>query len=56
MVIGWLCVHVNPEMIHSVIHRRGGPIFFALSLIPLIAILWWLRRKQALRTNPSVAA
>ena len=35
LVIGLLCVNIGPQMIHSVIHRRGGPLFFALSLIPL---------------------
>jgi exosortase C (VPDSG-CTERM-specific) len=50
MVIGLLCVHVDPAMIHSYIHRRGGPIFFALSLIPLLAALWLLRR-QDMRTS-----
>ena len=44
MVIGLLCVNVGPQMIHSLIHRRGGPLFFALSLIPLLLVLWWLRR------------
>ena len=44
LVIGLLCVHVGPHMIDSVIHRRGGPIFFALSLIPLFLLLLWLRR------------
>ncbi len=33
-VIGLLCVHVGPHMIDSIIHRRGGPLFFALSLVP----------------------
>jgi len=42
-VIGMLCVHFGPQMIDSVIHHRGGPIFFALSLIPLFLLLWWLR-------------
>ncbi|HJT79719.1 MAG TPA: exosortase/archaeosortase family protein [Chthoniobacterales bacterium] len=46
MVIGLLCIHVDPSMIHSFIHRRGGPIFFALSLIPLLLILWVLRRRE----------
>jgi exosortase C (VPDSG-CTERM-specific) len=46
LVIGLLCVHVGPEMIHSVIHRRGGPVFFVLSLIPLFLLLWWLRRQE----------
>jgi len=46
MVIGLLCVNVGPQMIHSLIHRRGGPLFFALSLIPLLLVLWWLRRGE----------
>jgi exosortase C (VPDSG-CTERM-specific) len=44
LVIGLLCVNVGPQMIHSLIHRRGGPVFFVLSLIPLFLLLWWLRR------------
>ena len=44
LTIGLLCVHVGPEMIHSIIHRHGGPLFFALSLIPTFLLLWWLRK------------
>jgi exosortase C (VPDSG-CTERM-specific) len=44
LVIGLLCVNVGPHMIHSLIHRRGGPLFFALSLIPFLLVLWWLHR------------
>ena len=44
LVISLLCVHIGPEMINSPIHRRGGPIFFVASLIPLFVVLWWLRR------------
>jgi exosortase/archaeosortase family protein len=44
LVIGLLCVHIGPHMTDSFIHRRGGPFFFALSLIPLSLILLWLRR------------
>jgi len=44
LVISLLCVHIGPQMIHSVIHRRGGPIFFVASLVPLFVVLWWLRR------------
>lgn len=44
LVIGLLCVHVGPHMIDSIIHHRGGPLFFVLSLIPLFILLWWLRR------------
>jgi exosortase C (VPDSG-CTERM-specific) len=46
LVIGLLCVHVGPHMIDSVVHHRGGPLFFVLSLIPLFLLLWWLRRRE----------
>src|SRR5882724_5769243 len=45
-VIGNLCVHIGPQMINSIIHRRGGPLFFTLSLIPLFLLLWWLHRSE----------
>ena len=51
LVIGLLCVNVGPQMIHSVIHRRGGPAFFMLSLIPLFVLLWWLRKGET-RARP----
>jgi exosortase C (VPDSG-CTERM-specific) len=44
LVIALLAVHVGPHMVHSIIHTRGGPIFFALSLVPLFLLLVWLRR------------
>ena len=46
LTIGLLCVHIGPHMINSVIHHQGGPIFFALSLLPFGALLWWLRRAE----------
>lgn len=45
-VIGELCVHVGPAMIDSPIHHRGGPIFFALSLIPFFFLLWLLLKLE----------
>lgn len=42
-----LTVHVDPRVIESWLHSRGGPIFFGLSLVPLFALLWWLRRQEA---------
>ena len=51
LVISLLCVHIGPEMINSVIHRRGGPFFFAASLIPLFLLLWWLRRGEVTATR-----
>ena len=50
--IAMLCVHVDPSMIDSPVHRRGGPLFFALSLIPLFALLFFLyRREHKLRSR-----
>jgi exosortase C (VPDSG-CTERM-specific) len=46
VTIGLLCVHLGPHMIDSLIHRHGGPVFFALSLIPLFLLLAWLRRRE----------
>jgi exosortase C (VPDSG-CTERM-specific) len=50
--IGELCVHVGPEMIDSPIHHRGGPLFFALSLIPFGIFLFALIKSDRPR-NPS---
>ena len=47
LVIALLCVNVGPQMIHSLIHRRGGPVFFVLSLIPFLLLLWWLHKGEA---------
>lgn len=43
-VIGELCVHRGAQMIDSPIHHQGGPVFFALSLIPFAGLLWLLSR------------
>lgn len=51
-----LCIHVDPEMIHSPLHRRGGPLFFVLSLIPLFLMLWWLRRQETRADRRAAAA
>lgn len=49
-VIGELCVKVSPDMIDSFIHHHGGPIFFALSLIPFSALLYVLMRMEKRRS------
>jgi exosortase C (VPDSG-CTERM-specific) len=56
--IGELCVRISPDMIHSFIHTRGGPIFFVISLVPfsliLLLLLKWERRlSSSPRSNPS---
>jgi exosortase C (VPDSG-CTERM-specific) len=45
-IISWLTVNVDSRVIDSPLHHRGGPIFFILSLIPLFAVLWMLRRSE----------
>jgi exosortase C (VPDSG-CTERM-specific) len=44
--IGQLCVQISPDMAKSYIHTKGGPIFFALSLIPFFALLLFLRKRE----------
>jgi len=44
--IGMLCVHIGPEMIHSVIHHRGGPLFFLMSLVPFFLVLVLMRKME----------
>jgi exosortase C (VPDSG-CTERM-specific) len=55
-VIGELCVNVSPDMINSYIHRKGGPIFFALSLLPFFALLLGLRRLESPAANRETCA
>jgi exosortase C (VPDSG-CTERM-specific) len=49
--IAMLTIEVDPEIINSALHHRGGPIFFALSLIPFFAILFLLRRSERPRSS-----
>jgi exosortase C (VPDSG-CTERM-specific) len=51
-VVGELCVHIGHEMIDSPIHRRGGPLFFVLSLVPFLLLLLFLRRFNASGIQP----
>lgn len=51
--IGELCVNLGPQMIDSPVHHRGGPVFFALSLIPFFLLVYLLRRRE--RTAPPAA-
>lgn len=44
VTIGWLCTRHGPEMADSPIHHRGGPVFFAVSLIPLFVMLILFRK------------
>jgi exosortase C (VPDSG-CTERM-specific) len=44
VIIGELCVHVDPGFIDSPLHHRGGPVFFAVSMIPFLLLLYYLRK------------
>jgi len=46
LTISLLSVHVDPNIIDSPIHHRGGPIFFLLSLVPFFFLLHWLRKSE----------
>lgn len=54
--LGILCIHVGPEMIDSPIHHQGGPIFFAISLIPFFLVLLLLRRSENASKKPAAPA
>ncbi len=54
--IGELCVHIGPQMIDSPIHHKGGPIFFALSLIPLFILLVVLQKSERPRGKSKLKA
>ncbi len=41
-----LSVNLNPDILDSWLHHRGGPVFFALSLVPLYLLLFWLHRSE----------
>jgi len=53
--IGELCVQIGPHMIHSPIHTRGGPLFFALSLVPFFLFLLWMRRAERRQYRPNTS-
>lgn len=59
LVIGLLCVHKGPHMIDSWIHHKGGPLFFGISLVPLLLMILWFHRRESraekVRENPSSA-
>lgn len=41
-----LAVQVNPDVLNSSLHHHGGPLFFAISLVPFFLLLWLLRKLE----------
>lgn len=55
LTLGWLCTEYGPQMIDTWIHHRGGPVFFALSLIPLFGLLFlfrWMNGRRPGKAGP----
>ena len=50
-VLGWLSVNVDAGIINGPLHHQGGPIFFALSLVPLFGLLWYFKRSESSKTT-----
>jgi exosortase C (VPDSG-CTERM-specific) len=50
-VLAQIAVHGNPGILDSDLHHRGGPLFFAASLVPCFLLIWFLRRLD-LRAKP----
>jgi exosortase C (VPDSG-CTERM-specific) len=46
-VLGWLGVHFFPTILDSPFHHHGGPLFFALSLVPFFLLLVFLRKQDS---------
>jgi exosortase C (VPDSG-CTERM-specific) len=56
-ILAQLSIHGNPGIIDSPLHHRGGPLFFAASLIPCLFLIWFLRwyeRKEASRKSSTI--
>lgn len=55
-VLAILTIHWDSEVINGPLHHRGGPIFFALSLIPFFLLLFYLRRLERRGSVPVARA
>jgi len=47
-----LAIHVDPSFLAGNLHREGGFIFFALGMLILLPILWWLQKKRNAPARP----
>jgi exosortase len=46
MTLSTLAIYVNPEFLYGNLHRRGGVVFFAIALVPLVVLLAFLQRSE----------
>ena len=54
LILAQLCYQIGPHMINSWFHHSGGPPLFALSLIPLFAVLYFFWRSERKRKADGV--
>lgn len=52
-VIGSMCVEEGPVALDSLLHRQGGPVFFAVSLVPWTLLLFVLCRYENSARRPA---
>jgi exosortase len=53
VTISLLTIHVDPGVISSPLHHRGGPLFFVLSLVPFLLLVWVMQRFERAHPSPS---
>lgn len=53
MTLSSLAIYVNPGFMHGNLHRRGGFVFFAIALLPLVLLLSLLQKGE--KTNAAKA-
>lgn len=46
VTISWLTIYYDPQVINGPLHHRGGPVFFVMSLIVLLALILVLRKLE----------
>jgi exosortase len=46
-----LAVHVDPSFLTGRLHHEGGFVFFALGMLILLPLLWWLQKTEAARQD-----
>jgi exosortase C (VPDSG-CTERM-specific) len=52
VTLGLLASKYDRGVLDSPLHHQGGPVFFALSLLPFFAVVLWMnRRERKLRTG-----
>jgi len=56
MTLSVLSIYVNPGFLYGNLHRRGGIVFFAIALVPLVFLLAFLQRGERPRTSAAKVA